>query len=303
VPSYRGLIGAEAAGLRLDRYIAEQLRLLRRSQIKSRALTAAINGKAVKISRPVKVGDCLELFWQDRPPSTIVPEPIPLDIVYEDSRVVVVNKAQGMVVHPGAGNSGGTLAAALLARAGCLAPAPPPSMLSARPFIVHRLDKDTSGLIIAAWDDEALAFLSAQFKERTVRKTYVAIVRGTPKESSGVISTYIARDTANRKRFTVTADRGKSAVTRYRVVRSFEGYSLLLLSPKTGRTHQLRVHLRHIGCPILGDPIYGTRDSRFPSATLMLHARRLEITLPGHSARSVFSSPLPERFCIMGVGL
>jgi 23S rRNA pseudouridine1911/1915/1917 synthase len=161
---------------------------------------------------------------------------------------------------------------------------------------VHRLDKDTSGVIIVSYDDEALVFLADQFKERSVKKTYAAIVKSCPGELSGVIETRIARDSRDRKRFAVSMDRGKIALTRYRVIRSWGAYSLLALRPRTGRTHQLRVHLRSLGCPILGDSIYGIPDKRFPRATLMLHARTLSITLPGHDSPSRFKAPLPERF-------
>jgi 23S rRNA pseudouridine1911/1915/1917 synthase len=150
--------------------------------------------------------------------------------------------------------------------------------------------------MIASYDDAALAFLSDQFKERTVKKTYAAIVRLSPRQEAGLIATRIVRDSRNRKRFAVSADRGKVALTRYRVIRSWGDYSLLALLPRTGRTHQLRVHLRHLGCPILGDGVYGVPDKRFPNATLMLHARTLAIVLPGHDAPSLFKAPLPARF-------
>ena len=279
-------------GLRLDRFVSEYLRLLSRSQIKARNLNAKINGKEAKLSRPVKQGNLLELCWDDCPVQDIIAQNIPLDIIYEDERCVVVNKPQGLVVHPGAGNRQGTLANALcyvkLQRGG-------EEGTGARPGIVHRLDKDTSGVIIAAWDEEAQSFLCEQFKSRKVRKTYIAIVRGVPKEKNGRIETCIARDTRDRKRFAV-CERGKAALTFYKVVKSWQNYSLLLLRPRTGRTHQLRVHLRHIGYPILGDPLYGSADKHFPDATLMLHSRNLAITLIGEKEESVFSSPIPDRF-------
>ncbi|MFP3041650.1 RluA family pseudouridine synthase [Treponema primitia] len=290
----------EDGSSRLDLYVAEKLKLLTRSQLKTKLLSARLNGKPVKLSRPVKPGDLLELSWAEPPPLNLIPEDIPLCILYEDERVVVIDKAQGMVVHPGAGNRTGTLANALLFRHRSLQRS---SLDGAgfRPGIVHRLDKDTSGVIIAAYDDAALAFLADQFKERRVKKTYGAIVLGTPREKAGIIETRIVRDSRDRKRFTVSPDRGKPALTRYRVIRSWGAYSLLLLQPRTGRTHQLRVHLRHLGHPILGDPIYGapvipTQYKRFSHATLMLHARTLAITLPGQDAQSIFKAPLPERF-------
>jgi 23S rRNA pseudouridine1911/1915/1917 synthase len=294
---YSGRVGENIPeGIRLDRYVSEHLRLLSRSQIKARNVSARVNGKSVKISRPVKTGDLLELSWPEAGPADLIAENLPLDVVYEDSRVVVVNKAQGMVVHPGAGNHTGTLANALLFRRRERGLAGE----GFRPGIVHRLDKDTSGVIIAAYDDEALAFLSDQFKARKVRKVYAALVVGIPREREGSIETFITRDSRDRKKFTVSLDRGKAARTRYRVVRAWNGYSLLLLRPGTGRTHQLRVHLKHLGCPILGDPLYGKADNRFPRATLMLHAKSLSLVIPGSSAapalRKTFKTPLPERF-------
>jgi 23S rRNA pseudouridine1911/1915/1917 synthase len=282
--------------IRLDRYVAEYLKLFSRSQIKARRLSASLNGREVRISRILKGGDKLELRWEDEPFTELVPEDIPLNIIYEDDRVVVVNKAQGMVVHPGAGNRRGTLANALLFRRQNRDPLP--GSAGIRPGIVHRLDKDTSGVIVAAYDDEALAFLAGQFKNRTVRKTYAALVTGTPRESSGRIESRILRDPRDRKKFAVSQEqgRGKPSLTLYKVVRSWGTHSLLLLRPGTGRTHQLRVHLRSLGYPIVGDPLYGRPDPRFPAAALMLHAKSLSILLPGHAGAETFRASLPSRF-------
>jgi 23S rRNA pseudouridine1911/1915/1917 synthase len=349
MPSYSGIVEETMASpLRLDRYVAERLALLSRSQLKARCQTALVNQKKVKISYAVKGGDTLALTWSDSAPLDLIPEDLPLSVLYEDENVAVINKQQGMVVHPGAGNHHGTLANALLFRrtrlgASPTAPEPaapsattptaltapvsvtaPPVSVTAPPVpvtaptastippwrlgIVHRLDKDTSGVIIAAYNNETLAFLAAQFKNRQTRKVYAAVVHGTPAEQAGVIETYISRDRRDRKRFAVstggttarggdtTGGRGKLAVTKYRVLRSWGAYSLLLLRPKTGRTHQLRVQLRHLGHPILGDPVYGVKDARFPAASLMLHAKSLGIVLPRERKRRVFTTPLPERF-------
>ncbi|GHT91478.1 pseudouridine synthase [Spirochaetia bacterium] len=309
MPSWSGRVGELPLNiprpLRLDRYISEQLGLLSRSQIKIRSLEARLNGKAVKLSRAVNSGDSLELSWADPENTALLPEDLPLKVIYEDNRVIVVDKAQGMVVHPGAGNPGGTLANALLYRRlqrgrsnGITGNQirEDPSGGGFRPGIVHRLDKDTSGVMIAAWDDEALAFLSDQFKRRRVRKTYAAIVQGVPREVSGCIETLICRDSRDRKRFAVSSDKGKSAITRYRVIRTWKGHSLVLLRPRTGRTHQLRVHLRYIGHLIVGDPIYGSADPFLSGATLMLHAKSLSIILPGNESPTIFKAPLPDRF-------
>jgi len=258
----------------------------------------------VKISRVLKGGEYLELSWTEVEAPYLVPQNIPLDIIYEDKRVIVLNKVQGMVVHPGAGNRQGTLANALLYRkleregksldtAGEKIDLPFPGL---RPGIVHRLDKDTSGIIIAAWDDEAHAFLSDQFKARKVRKGYAALVQGCPMETQGCINKRIIRSPRDRKLFTVSDTGGRPSLTFYQVVRSYGNYSLLLLRPRTGRTHQIRVHLKYLGYPILGDPLYGRGDPRFPDATLMLHAKSLSLVLPGRRRREKFRTALPLRF-------
>jgi 23S rRNA pseudouridine1911/1915/1917 synthase len=303
MPSFTGTVGGVPPGLRLDRYVAEYLKLLNRSQIKTRICRAAVNGREAKLSREIREGDRLELSWTEAPPLFLEPEDIPLDILYEDSRVIVVNKPQGMVVHPGAGNSRGTLANALCYRFAQLHGAPKQdgvwSGTSPRPGIVHRLDKDTSGVIIAAWDDASLAFLADQFRRRTAVKTYAAIVRGNPPNDFGRIATLIARDRRDRRRFTVSGAGGKKALTLYRVIHRWNSHCLVLLRPKTGRTHQLRVHMRWMGNPIAGDPLYSgafPQEPLFPGAGLMLHARDLCLTLPGHDGTETFRAPLPPRF-------
>jgi len=292
MPSFSYLINENiSVSLRLDRYVSENLKILTRSQIKIRNLKAKLNGKEVKLSHSVKQGDNLELSWDDLPPIDIIPEDIPLDVIYEDERCIIINKEQGMVVHPGAGNRQGTLVNALFFRKQFQTG----SACKLRPGIVHRLDKETSGVIIAAWDEEALLFLCEQFKSRKVKKTYIAIVCGSPKEKEGRIETFIARDKKNRKRFTVSPN-GKHAVTFYKVIKKWQNYSLLLLRPKTGRTHQLRVHLRYLGNPILGDTVYGYKDNQFPDAAMMLHSKRLVITLPDQTQERIFKTDLPPRF-------
>ncbi|GHU23909.1 ribosomal large subunit pseudouridine synthase D [Spirochaetia bacterium] len=289
MPSCSGIIHEDIElPLRLDRYIAEHLKLMTRSQVKTVELQAVVNGKSVKNSRPVLKGDHFDLKWKETGPSTLVPEDLTLDVLYEDSHVIVINKQQGMVVHPAPGNRSGTVANALLYRRCGGVPGE-----ASRPGIVHRLDKDTSGVLIAAYDADTLLFLTQQFSERFVRKYYLAVVYGKPREEKGRIETLIARDPHDRKRFAVRPDAGKYALTEYRILQTRGDHSLLLLQPKTGRTHQIRVHLRHIGHPILGDPLYGKPD---PDYTLMLHALSLSLRIPGADSMHTFHAPAPDRF-------
>jgi 23S rRNA pseudouridine1911/1915/1917 synthase len=282
--------------IRFDRYLAEVRGLLSRSQLKTRFVALRINGKVSKLSRMVEDGDgySVEILDEMDRSSASEPECIPLSILYEDHDVIVVDKPQGMVVHPAHGNWSGTLANALLghlAAAGASGEAPP------RAGIVHRLDKDTSGVIIAGKNAASQEYLASQFRDRTTAKTYVAIVAGRPAMTAGRIDDALARDPRDRKRWARAPEgTGKRAVTDWRVIAGSAGYSVLALNPRTGRTHQLRVHCKGMGCPILGDPVYGRPDKRFPRCTLLLHALELRITLPGAIEASVFSAPLPERF-------
>ena len=239
----------------------------------------------------------------------IEPEDIPLDVVYEDSDVTVVNKRSGMVTHPALGNWSGTLVNALLFRWGRgavdLRGDSPESEKRAevRPGIVHRLDRDTSGIIVTARNRRAEEWLHDQFKDhRLLKKEYVAICSGRPKTLSGKIENYIERNPADRKSFRVSPKgQGKFACTLYECVgiyeRGSEAYSLFRLRIKTGRTHQIRVHLKSIGCPILGDPIYNPgQKGEFRDSLLMLHSILLKIRLPGMAEFSEFRAPIPVRF-------
>lgn len=300
--SWSGVVAAPGAA-RADIYIAEVVGLLSRSQIKARGAEIRVNGAVAKLSRPLKEGDRLDLAWTEEPRPGLVPEDLPINVIYEDARCIVIDKAQGMVVHPGAGNRRGTLANALLARAGRsretgLSSGDPALRGPAvRGGIVHRLDKDTSGVIIAAKDFEAQAFLAAQFKDRLSKKEYVAITRGVPAPTFGRIADRLGRDKRDRKRFARVESGGRASITDYRVLAAWgDAYALVSLRPRTGRTHQLRVHMSGLRTPILGDPIYGKRDPRFPDATLMLHARRLRISLPAAGGEVEFAAPIPERF-------
>jgi 23S rRNA pseudouridine1911/1915/1917 synthase len=275
---------------RIDAYISDTLGLFSRSQVKKRVLKVLLDGKEVKLSKALPQGKLLEIYYTDPPEIRLQAEAIDLEIVYEDQNVLVVNKPQGLVVHPGSGNHSGTLVNALLYHCREMEERFPEETL--RPGIVHRLDKDTSGVIIAAKNPESLEFLARQFRIGRTRKTYLALVRGRPSPGAGKIDTLIRRHPRDRKRFAPSNQQGKRALTRYRVLRSFGDISLLLLRPRTGRTHQLRVHMRYLGCPILGDSLYGRRESY----SLMLHAYRLSIMLPGESSPRLFKAPLPQRF-------
>jgi 23S rRNA pseudouridine1911/1915/1917 synthase len=279
-------------GTRLDSYIADTLRLFTRSQARRRIRKLLVNGQPAKLSRRVQPGDLLELEYLDAPQIELLPEAIPLDILFEDANVLVIQKPQGLVVHPAAGNWTGTLVNALLHHCARLEELFPGEEL--RPGIVHRLDKDTSGLIIAAKNLESRDFLARQFRERRVGKQYVAIVRGEPPEQRGLIESRIVRDRKYRKRFRTlrSGNAGKRAVTLYRVLKRRSGHALLSLRPRTGRTHQLRVHLASLGCPVVGDGLYGGGAS----APLLLHSYRLRICLPGEREPRTFRSPLPPRF-------
>jgi 23S rRNA pseudouridine1911/1915/1917 synthase len=304
-----GIVESEET-LRLDRYIADTLKALTRSQLKTRLASALVNGRQVKLSRLVRGGDGFSLLLKAEESRVESAEDLELSIIYEDESVIVVDKPQGMVTHPAHGNWQGTLANGLLGRfsAGShgvgLDKAQTNQLeraaLPARAGIVHRLDKDTSGVIIAAKNAVAQEFLAAQFRERTTAKLYYAIVKGRPPAATGRLDSWQARDPANRKRFAPSEEgRGKRAVTDWKLLGASGDYAFLALRPKTGRTHQLRVHCRQLGCPILGDSVYAKKDARFPEATLMLHAAELHIIIPGEMEQRFFIAPLPERFILM----
>lgn len=281
-----------APGTRVDSYIADTLKLFTRAQARRRVVRLLLNGRPVKLSKRVQPGDLLEVEYAEAPATEVVAEAIPLEILFEDPNVVVINKPQGMVVHPASGNWSGTLVNALLHYCDRLAQMFPGE--EGRPGIVHRLDKETSGLIITAKNAESRDFLARQFRDRRVGKQYIAIVKGDLPAPEGRIETRIGRDPRHRKRFTClkSPEGGKKAVTLYRQLRERSGYTLASLQPKTGRTHQLRVHMAHLGCPIVGDSLYGGLSA----APLMLHAYGLKILLPGDAQPRIFRAPLPSRF-------
>jgi len=279
--------------IRVDRFVAS-LGMFTRSQISRRSVSVKdLSGEDLKLSRRLKDGDVILLEWDDPPSSEIKPEPLNLNIVYEDENCIVIDKAQGVVVHPAHGHTHGTLVQGLLYHCNELEDAFGGDRV--RPGIVHRLDKDTSGLIIAAKNTGALELLSAQFRDRSVKKTYLAVIRGAPPFSDGEIEEPIGRDPRDRKKFSIRTRNAKYALTRYRLLGESRGYSLLQLRILTGRTHQIRVHLQSIGCPVLGDPIYSRKNPAFPEATLMLHSWKLAIQLP-EIGKKRFSAAVPGYF-------
>lgn len=288
--------------MRVDQWVAAACREFSRSVAADDATVFLLNGKQVKKSRKVHGGDLVSVRWTEQVFERVEAQDIPLHIIYEDSHVLVIDKQQGLVVHPGAGNPGGTLANALVHRYGerffsVEETDDEDEDTLVRPGIVHRLDKDTSGVMVIALDRESHQSLAAQFKARTVEKHYIAIVCGQPPREKGRIETTLVRDKRDRKRFaTGSQGEGKVAVTEYRVLHRFGTHALVRVRLLTGRTHQIRVHMRHIGCPILGDAIYGRTDVRFKESDMMLHALSLALDHPFTGARMRFTAPMPQRF-------
>lgn len=276
---------------RVDAVLSLLVEGISRSSLKNRVDIIKINGQNCKLSRKAHAGDVIEYSLKKDISINIEAENIPLDIVYEDENVFVINKPAGMVVHPAAGNYSGTMAQAIMYK---LQETESDFLNSdTRPGIVHRLDKDTSGIIIAAKNTAALDFLSAQFRDRKSSKTYLAVINGHLPAKNGVIKSLIGRDRHNRKKMTWDTERGKSAVTNYKVLKHWQNKSFVALSPKTGRTHQLRVHMLKMKVPITGDPIYAGKTEGY---SLMLHAYKLRIVIPGEEKIREFRAPLPDRF-------
>jgi len=291
--------GAEDSGLRLDVLLSRRLPDWSRSQLQKliRSGHVQIGAHAArKAGEMVAPGDRI-VVQLEKEELHAAPEALPLDLIYEDGDLAVVNKPAGMVVHAGAGVRSGTLVNALLYHM--------PSLSSAgggeRPGIVHRLDKVTSGLILVAKNDAAHRKLAAQFKARTVRKTYLALVHGRVKRGDGVIDAPIGRDPARRLRMKACSPRARQALTAYHVLRQFPGFTLLQVSPHTGRTHQIRVHLALLGHPVAGDALYGAPtlvrrgiQSQQPLTRTFLHASALEFCHPRTGERLFFEAPLPK---------
>lgn len=280
--------------LRIDKLLTTKLEGYSRSQVQQliEAGQVSIKGRPVKGNMKGKQGDAIEIVLDKQSEEEIVPEAIPLEIIYEDEDLLVINKPQGLVVHPAPGNKKGTLVNALLYYY------PPIGEINdgERPGIVHRLDKDTSGLMVVAKNDFAFKNLGVQFKAYQVKRHYLAIAHGKIEEEGGRIEAPIGRHPMDRKRMAVTQHSGKPALTEYWVKKRFKKFSLVEIALHTGRTHQIRVHLAYLGHPILGDPVYGSKKKHFGVTTQMLHAYKLGFIHPRNNKYLEFSSPLPEDF-------
>jgi 23S rRNA pseudouridine1911/1915/1917 synthase len=278
---------------RLDKFLVEQLPGFSRSrlQVLIREGRVLVDGQPAHKAGQVLEGEALVQVEIPAPESSeLQPEAIPLEIVFENDDLMVVNKPAGMVVHPAAGHRSGTLVHAALAHAPDVAGVGGQQ----RPGIVHRLDKDTSGLILLAKNDAAHRWLQEQFRTRQAEKVYLALVDGAPPTPRGRVEAAIGRDPAHRKKMAVVPPgKGREAITEYRTLQSFPEHTLLEAHPITGRTHQIRLHLAFLGCPVVGDTIYGRSRPSLPLGRHFLHAARLTIRLPGEKQARTFQAPLP----------
>ncbi len=283
------LIDEEARGRRLDVFLADREKELSRSHIQKLIEGGAVlvNGRAVKANYKLCTGDSVEIHVPEAQAWKILPEAIPLDVLYEDEDIIVINKARGMVVHPAAGVSSGTLVNALLHHCKDL------SGINGviRPGIVHRLDKDTSGVMVAAKNDAAHVDLAEQIRLKTAHRIYQALVLGTIAEGKGVIRAPIGRHPTERKKMAVVPN-GKEATTHFRVLERFSSYTFVECRLQTGRTHQIRVHMAYIGHPLLGDPKYG-KKSPFAIEGQALHSAELMLTHPRTKERLRFAATMP----------
>ena len=279
---------------RIDAYISDKIEELSRVAVQRLLANGQIlvNGKKVKASYKVQKGDKIEIEEEEPVEISLKAQNIPIDIIYEDNDIIVVNKPKGMVVHPANGNPDGTLVNAVMAIC--------KNSLSGiggeiRPGIVHRLDKNTSGVIIIAKNDKAHINLSEQIKAHKVKKTYVALVRGIVKENEAAINMPIGRSNRDRKKMAVVRE-GKEAITHFKVIQRYDKYSLLKVNIETGRTHQIRVHLAQIGYPIIGDDTYSNGKNEWGIQGQCLHAKSLEFTHPTTGKKMYVEAEMPEYF-------
>ncbi len=289
------ILTAQESYARADVFLSEMLGGTRSSVKKLfESCFVLIDGKPAKPSQSVSAGACAEVTLPDAVSCEAKPEDIKIDIVYEDNFLAVINKPQGMTVHAGNGNTEGTLVNALLFHLDSL------SGINGviRPGIVHRIDKDTSGLLVVAKNDAAHLSLAKQIEEKTCRRTYIALLEGNLKNDCGTVTTYIGRDSKDRvKMAVVEPNRGKLAITDYTVLKRYkEGYTLCRFDLHTGRTHQIRVHARYLSHPVVGDPVYGVKKQKFSLNGQLLHAWKLQFIHPATNEEVSFEAPLPDYF-------
>ncbi len=281
---------------RLDHFLVSHLSNHSRSYLQSliKGGNVTIDGHPItKTGYKLEKEQSIEIFLPPPAPSQLQPEEIPLDIIYEDQNLVIVNKPAGMVVHPSAGHHSGTLMHAILAYM--------PDIQGVggvqRPGLVHRLDKDTSGLILLAKNDDTHHYLQSLFKNRVIDKTYLALVDTAPPTPIGRIEAAIARDPKNRQRMAIMPEgKGRNAISEYKIQQSFTNHTLLEVKIFTGRTHQIRLHLAFINCPVVGDKVYGRSRPTLPVKRQMLHAHQISFILPNETNPSTFTAPLPQDF-------
>ncbi|MBP2639944.1 MAG: rluD 3 [Firmicutes bacterium] len=292
VKSYEFLATDKEKDLRIDVYLTSVMNEFSRSHVQKliAAEQVQVNGKIIRANYKLQNNDRIEMTIPEACPAENKAEDIPLSICYEDEDVIVVNKPRGLVVHPAAGHETGTLVNALLMHCHDL------SGINGdlRPGIVHRLDKDTSGVMVAAKNDRAHMSLAAQIKARTAGRLYYAIVQGNIKENEGVVDAPIGRHSTDRKKMAVTFKNSKPATTKFRVLERFGDFTWVECMLLTGRTHQIRVHMAYIGHPVVGDPKYGPRQSLFSIAGQALHSAELHFSHPASGKEMVFRAPLPE---------
>ena len=288
------IIPKEGEGIRIDKYLGDTISDLSREMIIKliKDGEVLVNGKNVKSSYKATENDEVLINIPEPKEINIVPQNIPLNIVYEDQDILVINKQKGLVVHPGNGNEDGTLVNAIMAYC--------KKDLSGiggviRPGIVHRIDKDTSGILIIAKNDKAHLNISEQIKNHQVKKTYIALVRGIVKENEATINMPIGRSTKDRTKMAVDRN-GKEAITHFSVIKRYEDMTLLKVRIETGRTHQIRVHLSHIGYPIIGDNVYSNGKNKFNVVGQMLHSYEIEFTHPTTGEKMALKAELPEYF-------
>lgn len=283
------------ANMRLDKLINEEIRDLSRSHIQKLIENSSIqvNNEIKKANYRVKINDEIRIEFPKPKVLEVQPENIPLDIIYEDKDLIVVNKPQGMVVHPAPGHYEGTLVNALLYHC--------KDDLSGingvkRPGIVHRIDRDTSGLLLICKNDRSHLFIAKQLKDHTIRRVYVALVHQNVKNDEGTIDAPIGRHPVHRKKMSINHKNGRAAITHYRVLQRFGQYTLIEARLETGRTHQIRVHMASLGHPLVGDPVYGVHKEKFNLNGQMLHAKSLGFIHPTREEYMEFDSALPDYF-------